>query len=278
MRLGTTSYIYPDEILPNVLKLADKMDDIELVLFEVDDGPNNLPDKATLSRLCRTARENDVTYTVHLPIDLRLGDDRNEYSVEKAVRVIRHTEPLSPHGFIIHLECSSGADSPGVERFVRNSVNALQQLIPEVGSPERLCVENLESDTEPVIESVLHSLPVSACIDVGHLWKRGRNPGPYLDTWLPRARVVHLHGLKTRDHQGLGSMPAAWVDDLTERLVRGFDGILTIEVFRESDLIECLNVLAQSVERQERHGEKPQTEAFRAKVRDALAPLSTTPL
>ena len=42
-RLGATSYIIPDDILPNVRFLADKVQDVELVLFEVDDGPNNLP-------------------------------------------------------------------------------------------------------------------------------------------------------------------------------------------------------------------------------------------
>ncbi len=36
-RLGSTSYVYPDDILPNVRKLMSSVDDIELVLFEVDD-------------------------------------------------------------------------------------------------------------------------------------------------------------------------------------------------------------------------------------------------
>ena len=42
-RLGTTSYIIPADILPNARYLAGKIRDIELILFEVDDGPNNLP-------------------------------------------------------------------------------------------------------------------------------------------------------------------------------------------------------------------------------------------
>ena len=37
-RLGSTSYVYPDDILPNVQRLAQAgdVDDIELVLFEVE--------------------------------------------------------------------------------------------------------------------------------------------------------------------------------------------------------------------------------------------------
>ena len=45
-RLGTTSYIIPNSILPNVRYLADKVKDIELVLFESDDGISNFPDAA----------------------------------------------------------------------------------------------------------------------------------------------------------------------------------------------------------------------------------------
>ena len=37
------SYIIPDDILPDARYLADKVRDIELVLFEVDDSMNNLP-------------------------------------------------------------------------------------------------------------------------------------------------------------------------------------------------------------------------------------------
>ncbi len=52
-RVGSTSYVYPDDILPNVEQLAAKgdVDDIELILFEVDDGPNNLPNAATVQKL-----------------------------------------------------------------------------------------------------------------------------------------------------------------------------------------------------------------------------------
>jgi hypothetical protein len=67
-RLGTTSYIIPAELLPNVIYLADKVDDIELVLFESDEI-SNLPDAATVKILKETAEQSDLTYTIHLPMD-----------------------------------------------------------------------------------------------------------------------------------------------------------------------------------------------------------------
>ena len=80
-RLGTTSYIIPDDILPNAHFLADKVQDIELVLFEVDDGPQstgNLPSPETVAQLAALAAAHGLTFTVHLPLDLRLGEDGDE--------------------------------------------------------------------------------------------------------------------------------------------------------------------------------------------------------
>ena len=47
-RLGTTSYIIPDDILPNVCYLAGKVKDIELLLFDNDEYCN-IPDEEQLS-------------------------------------------------------------------------------------------------------------------------------------------------------------------------------------------------------------------------------------
>jgi hypothetical protein len=87
-RIGTTSYIIPADILPNAAYLAGKVDDVELVLFEVEEGGGNLPDENTLAQLADIARRNDLTYTVHLPLDLRLGDDdlSRERSTRKALQ------------------------------------------------------------------------------------------------------------------------------------------------------------------------------------------------
>ena len=50
-RIGTTSYIIPADILPNVEYLAPQVDDVQLVLFETDAYGSNLPDAALCARL-----------------------------------------------------------------------------------------------------------------------------------------------------------------------------------------------------------------------------------
>jgi len=46
-RLGTTSYIVPADLMPNVVFLSPLVDDVELVLFE-SDTISNLPDAAVI--------------------------------------------------------------------------------------------------------------------------------------------------------------------------------------------------------------------------------------
>jgi hypothetical protein len=89
-RLGTTSYVLPADILPNVRFLAGKVQDVELVLFEVDDGPNNLPPPHVIAELAALAEAHALTFTVHLPLDLRLcvGRDEGHTALVKAHKVI----------------------------------------------------------------------------------------------------------------------------------------------------------------------------------------------
>ena len=105
-RIGTTSYIIPADILPNVEYLAPQVDDVELVLFEADEYGSNLPDAALCARLNAIAHAHDLTYTVHLPLDLRLGDegDPGHISLVKAARVIEATRALRPFAYTVHLD------------------------------------------------------------------------------------------------------------------------------------------------------------------------------
>lgn len=247
MRLGTTSYIYPADILPNARALVGKVEDIELVLFEVDEGLNNLPNAETLSELKRIAAATGMTYTVHLPIDLRLAARDNAASIEKALRVIESAAVLEPHGYVVHLEGEQrGSVDP--KREFDNAVRALEALAAGT-SAERLCVENLESQPADLIDAVLAATPVSCCVDVGHLWKRGEDPVPHLERWLPRARVVHLHGVGSSDHKRLSLIPEARLDHVIHVLAAGYSGVVTLEVFNETDFLDSLDAFRRSLDR-----------------------------
>jgi sugar phosphate isomerase/epimerase len=248
-RLGTTSYIISDDILPNAHYLAGKVNDIELILFEVDDGPNNLPSSEVIHELSRIAQENDMTYTVHLPLDLKLGEDSSErdQSLVKARRVIDCTRGLDPWAYVLHLDgktVRTSTDSALIGRWQDQSVRALEIVSEWAGAADKLAVENLETYPLDFIQPVLERIPVSRCVDIGHLWLDGHDPIPYLQSALPRTRVIHIHGIAERDHRSLAFMPQEKVRAVWDELIRmKYDGVLTLEVFSEEDFIASLDMI-----------------------------------
>src|SRR5512138_458208 len=242
-RLGTTSYIIPADILPNARYLAGKVRDIELILFEVDDGPNNLPSPEVIDELARIAAEHDLTYTVHLPLDLKLGDDGSgqDVSLRKAQRVIECTRGLDPWAYVLHLDGRSvrtSSDAAARRHWQDQSVRALEIVSGWTGSADKLAVENLETYPLDFIQPVLERIPVSRCVDIGHLWLDGHDPLPYLRSALPRTRVIHMHGIAERDHRSLAFMSQEKVRAVWQELLRAnYEGVLTLEIFSEDDFV-----------------------------------------
>ncbi|HVO70339.1 MAG TPA: cobamide remodeling phosphodiesterase CbiR [Aggregatilineaceae bacterium] len=247
-RVGSTSYVYPADILPNVERLAadGDGDDIELILFEVDDGPNNLPDGSTVWRLIDLAARHGLTYTVHLPLDLQFGGSGavQHQSLVKAERVIKTTLPLDPFAYVFHLD-GAGVGESG---WVAQALKALEQVIGWAGRPERLAVENLEAWEPAHLDPILEALPISRTTDIGHLWKMGRDPLTVLESWLPRTRVIHLHGLGDCDHKSLALMPPARLDPVV-RCLRSYHGVVTLEVFDTADFFSSRKALLDSAAR-----------------------------
>jgi sugar phosphate isomerase/epimerase len=248
-RLGTTSYIIPDDILPNARYLADKVGDIELILFEVDDGPNNLPSPEAIHELSQIASQHDLTYTVHLPLDLKLGDHGSEQdqSLVKAKRVIDCTCGLNPWAYVLHLDGRSvrtSSDAGAIKRWQDQSVQALEIVSEWVDGANKLAVENLETYPLDFIQPVLDRIPVSRCVDIGHLWLDDHDPIPYLRSALARTRVIHLHGIAERDHRSLSFMPQEKVGAVWNELIQaGYEGVLTLEIFSEEDFISSLEII-----------------------------------
>lgn len=259
-RLGTTSYILPDDILPNVRYLAGKVRDVELVLFEVDDGGadsqpyDNLPSQTVVGELNHLADLYDLTYTVHLPLDLKLADDGSpgHASLVKAKRVIDSMRALNPWAYVLHLDGKEACHStdPGVLRHWQDqAVHALEIVAEWVGDPEKLAVENLEGYPPDFNQSVLDRIPVSRCVDIGHLWLDGVPVLPYLENALPRTRVIHLHGIGERDHASLSHVPAPELDAILQKLTADYRGVLTLEVFSEPDFLVSFEAIQSGLER-----------------------------
>ena len=253
-RLGTTSYIWPDGILPNVIRLAPLVDDVELVLFESDEYGSNLPDPAVIVELRQLARAHDLTYTVHLPLDLRLADDDSARhpSLKKARLVIERTRVLDPFAYVVHLDgqvIPSGASETELARWQSQAVRSLEQVAGWAGDPRLVCVENLENYDPAALTLVLDATLVSRCVDVGHFWLQRRDPLPHLQEWQARTHVVHLHGVGERDHQSLAMMPPDMLDPVAMHLLQNMRGVVTMEIFGVDDFFASIAALEAAVKR-----------------------------
>lgn len=250
-RLGSTSYVYPDDILPNVRRLGPVVDDVELVLFEVPEAmarptaglelpaepeASNLPDAAALDELGRLAEAHGLTYTVHLPLDLRVAPE--DPSMAMARRIIDLTRPLHPYAYIAHLDAREPTQTGDWGAWRDTCTAGLAELAAAAGDAERLCIENLERWPHGEMLPILDRLPVRLCVDIGHLWLQGLDAAACIAELAPRARVVHLHGIDGRDHRSLRHVPRPRLGATLDALARaGFDGVLTLEVFNLEDFV-----------------------------------------
>lgn len=257
-RIGTTSYIFPLDLVANAKALSASVDDIELVLFE-SDGRTNLPDPNTVQALRSLALSSGLSYTVHLPGDIRLASESasiRRRSIEQCIRVFELTLPLAPFAYILHFEGDRRGSLPSADMagWVERVEEAVEKLLLAGLPPERLCVENLDYPFELVERTVLgHNL--SICLDIGHIFLYGYGFEDYLDRYSQRTRVFHLHGIRDgEDHRDIRSIPASSLGRFIGRLSRrqGPEPVVTLEVFDEDDLMKSLEILNEAVKPEER--------------------------
>ncbi len=245
MRLGATSFVIPDDIIPNAHFLRDRFDDIELLVFEYNETHSPLPSVDTVDELSSLAKDHDLTYTVHLPLDLNLLDVNYATGSQRALEVIERFRPLSPVGYILHLDGPSSGLS--IQREINTGIESVQTLCNTMPEPELLCLENLENQPMKFISSILSETPCSMCLDIGHLWKTGADPIIWIDHFCDRIRVIHLHGIYKRDHKDLTHVEPDSLRNLLKKLGDSFRGVLTIEVFNQWDLNKSLLALSNAL-------------------------------
>jgi sugar phosphate isomerase/epimerase len=250
-RLGTTSYIIPADIISNVQGLAGSVDDIELVLFESDEI-SNLPDQYTVQTLCALTDKHDITYTVHLPLDIVPGaidETLRKKSVEKCLRVIKRMQALDPFAYILHGTGNHSIMGTGSSETIHDWSPQLSKSIGEIINsgvdPGLLCLETLNYPFE-LVENIICKYNLSVCLDIGHILLYGYPMDEYLIKYLSRTRVIHLHGIiDGNDHQSISALDGALLSRLFLKLFKENkkERVVTLEIFNENDFSESLDIL-----------------------------------
>ena len=245
-KLATTSYIYPDHLIPNVVNLAPFFDEIELVLFE-SEGQNNLPEEEEIGALKDLSSHQELNFNVHLPIDIFLGDRSEEVrarGISVLKMVIERTLPLNPSTYTLHFDLrdKSGREETDVETWQRRIIRSVEEMVEHGIEPKRISIETLSYPFE-WIEDIVKEFGFSICLDIGHILIYGQNMGLYLEKYLPESSIIHLHGYYNGiDHLGIDKLDGKIVDLIVSQL-QNYQGILSIEVFSFDDLKSSLEVL-----------------------------------
>jgi adenosylcobalamin phosphodiesterase len=250
-RLGTTSYIIPDDLVPNVEYLADKVDDIELVLFESDEI-SNIPDRQLVRKFYELAAAKDLTYTVHLPLDANLGSSSEKErisSVGKCLRIIERMAPLEPFAYIMHFhgDCRGKCPSQNLAGWRASLEKSTAEILACGIAPGDLCVETLDYPFE-LIEDIVFDHQLSICLDLGHLIYYDFPPLEHLERYLDRTRVIHLHGISEgKDHRAVSYIEPKLLSEMLAPLYKDKkkERVVTLEVFNETDLVNSLKALAR---------------------------------
>ncbi len=250
-RIGTTSYIVQDDLVANARFLADKVDDMQLVLFDIENGPSNIPAPQVITELGQIGAHHGLTYSIHLLEDVQWGNSGDHSSLRSARRLFDLFRPLQPSLYVLHLDGRTVRDintpPSELERWQARCVLALNQLGEWLGDKTLLAVENLEHYPPELVTPVVEQAGVSRCLDVGHLWLDGIDPLPHLRSALPRTRIVHLHGLKDgQDHQSIRHMPPRQLTLILDCLWQNeYRGILTLEIFEQADFDSSMVALTK---------------------------------
>ncbi len=245
-RISTTSYIYPDNIIPNVRMLSTCLDEIELVLFE-SSHEDNLPTENDITCLNEIGTKQGLRYNIHLPVDIYLGDrdplTRN-HAVATIKKIINLTCPLNPTTYTLHfsLRDKTGQDAEDKGRWKNAISNSMENLLKMDISPACISIETLDYPFT-LISDIVESFGLSICLDIGHLILYGYPVEIYAEKFLDKTTIIHLHGVRDKkDHIALNNLTPEQQLKIAS-VITGFKGTVSLEVFSFKDLYNSLHCL-----------------------------------
>lgn len=225
--------------MPNLRFLGPLLDEIELVLFDSQEG-DNLPTEVEIADMASLSRDLQFTYNVHLPTDLFLGSAdpvERRQACETLIRFYERTLALDPTAYILHFEGEPPGAPPKPEALAewrRHLRASLEWFLDHGISRDRVALENL-SYPFTWVDILADEFGLNFCLDLGHLLLQNENLLATFHRYQARTTMMHLHGVGHRDHQALSFIPD---DDwqTVSQILRHFRGGLSLEIFSLEDL------------------------------------------
>ncbi len=245
-RLGATSFVVPAGILENVELLASLVDDVQLLYFESTVN-RRLEHAVDITALKDIAGEFQLSYTVHLPSDIRLGDADaaiRRAGIAEVVMLMEELSGLSPLSYDLHLHRDPDCVP---ERWLGNIEAGLAELAETVAEARHLvAVENIDYPVSAVLPLV-SKYGFSFCLDIGHAI-RYQHDLAATRAGISQARHIHYHGVRNgRDHGAITGQeeisPAVLGAALSEAR---FNGVVTLEMYEVKKLQQSMALLKRA--------------------------------
>ena len=243
--IGTTSFIYPDDYVPNVKMLGPYLENIELLLFE-SQHTEALPSKHVIGELAILANDFKLTYNVHLPTDISISSPnprQQKIAIETIIRVVERVTPLSPTTLTLHLPYEEPSlEEDKVKKWQERVIKNLAEILAS-GTPGHLIsVENLDYPYE-ILAPIISELDLAICLDCGHLILHGDDLQTFFNTYATQTAIIHLYGVAQNHFHGpLDQLPEKFIVPTMELLAK-FNGTVSLEVFSYAHLDASLKFM-----------------------------------
>lgn len=246
-KIGATSDTYPNDLITNVHCLKKIVSCIQLNFFNSMDL-SLLPSRSEILSLKNIARECNLQYMVHLPLDIDICSydkkHRNE-SIKKIVHIDDLTREITPSGLILHLERK---DISNEELWIDNTFESLDALYKKIPK-KRLLIENVGNYKSRLIHPILDFYSSFLCLDISHALKAEENWEDIYNKYSNKIKVIHFYGPETtKGHEGLQNSPRNFISNVITKLIEtNYNEALILEIFNEMDFFESKKIFEQEV-------------------------------
>ncbi|MHA1445617.1 MAG: cobamide remodeling phosphodiesterase CbiR [Candidatus Heimdallarchaeaceae archaeon] len=204
----------------------------------------------TISRLIELKQEQNVSYSVHLPLwaiePAAFSPHIRKASVDSFVDVIEITKALDPLCWVLHptgaltvefmnMNLPEFAQGMMMQQFTSYAANTIKEILERTNIPSRkLAVENIEYPFD-LMYPIIQQMDLSICFDTGHLlagFSGQISIMEFIDKYYDRIIELHLHDGKFPriDHKPLGEYDLPVRELLLKLLEKNFAGPLIYEL------------------------------------------------
>jgi len=227
--LAAPSAVLPAGLAENSKFLADYFPEIAILFFETEaclaytdeDLPAHLADLP-------------CSWHVHMPLDLP-WQAGFEAAWQKIDGLLDKIALVSPKAYVLHPPDAPDMLLPLAAKLRDKGVDPARFLIENVG----------QCSLTPVWDEVVEG-GYSACLDIGHIQAYDQRDVLKLHGLWERVRMLHVYGAE-RDgrHHALSELAPEGQALLRAMLERATDFTVTLEVFRQAELFDSLDLLGR---------------------------------